>query len=76
MIKISYGSFDEHARIAQEIKNTLRSGESWSQCNKEMKEALDMIAHKIGRIVNGDPRYKDSWTDLAGYATLVEKTLH
>jgi hypothetical protein len=35
------------------------------------KEGLHMILHKIGRIVNGDPDYVDSWLDIAGYATLV-----
>jgi hypothetical protein len=34
-----------------------------------------MIAHKIGRIVNGDPRYADSWVDIAGYAKLVADRL-
>jgi hypothetical protein len=34
-----------------------------------------MIAHKLGRIVNGDPNYVDSWVDIAGYATLVAKRL-
>lgn len=30
-----------------------------------------MIAHKIGRILNGDPNYRDSWDDIAGYAKLA-----
>ena len=30
-----------------------------------------MIAHKMGRIVNGDPYYDDSWVDIVGYAQLV-----
>lgn len=34
-----------------------------------------MIAHKIARILNGDPDYDDSWVDIAGYATLVVKKL-
>ena len=34
-----------------------------------------MIAHKLGRIVNGAPEYKDSWTDIIGYTRLVEETL-
>jgi hypothetical protein len=34
-------------------------------------EALDMILHKIGRIVAGDATFKDHWVDIAGYATLV-----
>ena len=35
-----------------------------------------MIFHKIGRIVNGDPNYADSWHDIAGYAKLVEDRLN
>jgi len=34
-----------------------------------------MVAHKLGRIVNGDPNYVDSWTDIIGYTRLVEKRL-
>jgi hypothetical protein len=30
-----------------------------------------MIAHKIGRIIAGDPDFRDHWDDLAGYATLI-----
>jgi hypothetical protein len=41
----------------------------------DQREALDMIAHKIGRILNGDPDYSDSWRDIAGYATLVADRL-
>ena len=35
------------------------------------QEALDMIAHKIGRIINGNPYYTDSWVDIVGYAQLI-----
>jgi hypothetical protein len=35
-----------------------------------------MICHKIGRIVNGDPDYFDSWIDVAGYAQLVADRLN
>jgi hypothetical protein len=41
----------------------------------DQREALDMIAHKIGRILNGDPNYADSWVDIAGYAKLVADRL-
>jgi hypothetical protein len=37
------------------------------------REALDMILHKIARIVNGNPNETDHWHDIAGYATLVEQ---
>jgi hypothetical protein len=41
----------------------------------DQMEALEMIVHKIGRIVNGDPDYFDSWIDVAGYAQLVADRL-
>jgi hypothetical protein len=34
-----------------------------------------MVAHKIARIINGDPNYSDSWVDVAGYAKLVADRL-
>jgi len=66
-----YGEFAEHARITQEIKDTLVSGCSWEKCSDSQREALEMIAHKLGRIVNGDPDYDDSWIDIIGYTQLV-----
>ena len=70
-----YGVFSEHARITQELKHAMRTGPSWSKLTDDQVEALDMIAHKIGRIVNGDPNYADSWVDIAGYAKLVVDNL-
>jgi hypothetical protein len=71
-----YGSFDEHARITQNMKTVARSGRSWDHATSSQQEALDMICHKIGRIVNGDPHYDDSWIDIVGYAQLVVNELH
>lgn len=34
-----------------------------------------MVAHKIGRILNGDPNYHDSWHDIIGYTKLVADEL-
>lgn len=66
-----YGAFDGHARITCELKTAMHSKDSWYYLSPDKKEALDMIAHKIGRILNGDPEYADSWVDIAGYAQLV-----
>lgn len=68
-----YGDFSEHARITQGIKRCLVSGRSWETMSADKKEALEMIAHKMGRIVNGDPDYADSWHDIVGYAKLAEE---
>lgn len=70
-----YGSFVGHADITQKIKHVCTRGDSWHKLSPDQKEALDMIAHKIGRIVNGDPNYADSWIDIAGYAKLVADRL-
>ena len=69
-----YGPFDGHARITQGIKEAMYEG-NWSNLSDSQKEALEMIAHKIGRILNGDPNYSDSWHDISGYSRLVEKEL-
>jgi hypothetical protein len=37
--------------------------------------SLDMIIHKMGRILAGDPNCKDHWDDIAGYARLISKSL-
>jgi hypothetical protein len=72
-----YGKFEDHARITQELKRV--SYDFFVGKNKELaddqQEALDMIFHKIGRILNGDPNYADSWIDIAGYAKLVADRL-
>ena len=70
-----YGEFTGHAEITQGLKDAMVTGVSWHLLEDDMKEALEMVAHKIGRIVNGDPTYIDSWTDIIGYTRLVEKRL-
>lgn len=73
-----YGTFSGHARVAQDLKNVL-----WCALQERRKvlppvqlEALDMICHKLGRIINGDNNYADSWHDIAGYAQLVDDILN
>ena len=70
-----YGDFPDHATITQNIKRAMYKSPNWPTLSDDKKEALEMIAHKIGRILNGDPDYQDSWTDIIGYAKLVEDTL-
>ena len=70
-----YGSFEGHAEISQVIKGLLQSRPKWNWLAHDQKEALEMIAHKIARILNGDPNYADNWIDIAGYATLVANRL-
>jgi hypothetical protein len=70
----THGDFATHAAISQELKAVLWKhdfqGLAPDQC-----EALEMIAHKIARILNGNPDHHDHWHDIAGYATLVAERL-
>ena len=70
-----YGTFTGHARITQQLKLVMAKTPNWPGLDHDMREALEMVAHKIGRILNGDPYYIDSWHDISGYVTLVEKRL-
>ena len=66
-----YGCFSGHALITQNIKSAMRHSPNWQKLPEDMKEALEMVAHKIGRILNGDPSYDDSWVDIVGYSQLI-----
>ncbi len=77
-----YGRFTGHAKVSQSIQHAIKLGFNSREDGLDMadiaddqREALFMIAHKIGRIVNGDPDYADSWVDIAGYAKLVADRL-
>lgn len=67
-----YGDFTDNAVIAQQIKVSLRSGVSWALMNPAQREAADVMASKLSRIVTGDPNYGDNWHDIQGYAKLAE----
>lgn len=67
----THGDFTEHAQITQNMKACMRQYEGWSRLTPSQMEALEMIIHKIGRILAGNPNYADHWDDIAGYAKLV-----
>lgn len=71
-----YGDFAGHALVTQGLKDAMYGVAGWRRLSPSQKEALEMIVHKIGRILNGDPDYADSWHDIAGYAKLVEDELN
>lgn len=70
-----YGTFEGHARISQDLKAVMHERSGWDNLKPDQREALEMIQHKIARILNGDPNYADNWIDIAGYATLVANRL-
>lgn len=80
-----YGSFEEHATIAQALQVVMHGGAftpgrnpietGWHKLAPDMRQALTVIADKIARILNGDSTYLDNWHDIQGYARLVEQRL-
>jgi len=64
-----YGEFSDFAKISQDLKSKIPI--YLTTDDEVINEGLEMIMHKIARILNGDPFYDDSWRDIAGYATLV-----
>ena len=72
-----YGTFQGHAEISQHLKATIRRylDKREQHLDNDQMEALEMICHKLARIINGDPNYHDSWTDVAGYSQLVADRL-
>lgn len=74
---LRYGKFKDRAQLAQELKRVMvrHAAAIGTTFTDSQWEALEMIAHKIARIVNGDPNHIDSWTDIAGYAKLIADEL-
>lgn len=66
-----YGAFADHAEICQGIKNAMWKNPGWSRLAADQAQALETIADKIARMLNGDPNYHDNWHDIVGYAKLV-----
>jgi len=74
---LDYGAFKDGAALMQGMKRLLadHAQKHSKTFADDQWEALEMIVHKIGRIVNGNPDKVDHWTDIAGYAKLVADRL-
>ena len=72
-----YGSFMQSSDTVIRIKGIMHNAVARNAVHlyPDQLQALDMIATKISRIVHGNPNHLDSWTDIAGYATLVADRL-
>jgi len=66
----THGDYTEHAICTQDIMATLMGHRNWNTLTADQKETLYMIAHKMGRVVTGNPDVADHWDDIAGYAKL------
>lgn len=71
----THGDYSDHASFTQQIKHICHGSKNWEKMNSHQRETLDMIAHKIGRILAGDPHFDDHWKDISGYAKLTADRL-
>ena len=71
----THGKYDEHASITQCLKDTLHHTDGWDLLSPSQKETLEMTAHKIGRILAGNPNTTDHWVDICGYNQLIVNQL-
>lgn len=69
----THGSFADNAYYGQVLRCLFRESSHWRSMRAEHREALDMIACKLSRIMSGQATFLDHWLDLAGYATLAAK---
>ena len=71
----THGDYVMQCDETQRMKFMFKQMHTYEMMPNYMREALDMLAVKLGRISAGDMRFADSWHDIAGYATLVEQTI-
>lgn len=71
----THGKYSEHATITQSMKRIMEDRAGWDRLSPSQRETLHMIAHKIGRVLAGDPNVRDHWDDIAGYATLISREI-
>lgn len=69
----NYGEFKKCAEVAQGLKRWVQKHGQHLQ--DDQKEALEMVMHKVARLLNGDPNHLEGWRDAIGYMTLVYERL-
>ena len=70
-----HGDFTDHARIAQRLKAVMHNESSWVGLTPTQKEGLEMIQHKIARILAGNPNLPEHWEDIEGYSRITRDRL-
>lgn len=71
----THGDFSVVARVIQGMKEIAYSSPNYSDMPATHREAVDMIIHKLGRVLCGNANHADHWHDIQGYAKLVEDRL-
>jgi len=74
--QLTHGDYLSKCIFIQTVKESMRSeNNNWIRLDPDMQESLDMVIHKISRILYGDSYHTDNWVDIAGYIMLVANRL-
>ncbi|RPH72703.1 MAG: hypothetical protein EHM78_02030 [Myxococcaceae bacterium] len=68
--KSTHGNWDDGAEISEATIEIWEKAKNWQAMSRGQRASLRMIAHKVHRLLTGDPDLKDTWDDIAGYAHL------
>ena len=66
----THGDFAENARVDRALQRVAQESPNWSRLTDGQALAVEMILHKLARILSGDPGHVDHWDDVSGYARL------
>lgn len=69
-----HGDFNQHCNIESELRKLLEH--YGTDLDVVQYVGLGMIMHKMARVLNHGHNHIDSWHDIAGYATLVERHMN
>lgn len=76
-----HGDWADNARLSQAFKAIIRyelqqrAARGQPPLTDMMVDSLEMIVHKIGRILSGDAAEPDHWLDLEGYPRITRERL-
>lgn len=72
----THGKYAEQAVITQQTKDLWRKHPGFDKLTPVQRDVLEMVAHKVGRILAGNPNFKDHWDDIAGYSMLASNEIN
>lgn len=71
---VNYGDYTDVSASSQRLKDAARQAPGWHKLTHDQAESVEMILHKIARIISGgNPSFVDNWHDIGGYALLSEQ---
>ncbi|OED35018.1 hypothetical protein AB832_06575 [Flavobacteriaceae bacterium (ex Bugula neritina AB1)] len=71
----THGNFKDNARLTIELQEIIRSHENYKNMSYSHKLSLNMILHKVSRIVCGDHNFLEHIVDIIGYAKRLEEQI-